>query len=179
MVFSFIEESYQKVNEYWKKGLSPTFAVRLSPTEDISNLSDYTYINFNEGTEFVESTFIITSSKPGFVKDGKFGHLGVLKNTSEGFTSEFFFQQCAIEVSDWIASNANDGNVVHAIVFEIFTKVLGIDSLVSSESTIVTQEKIFGNTGKGVGYDYSCPYGTTPACSGGNPDTCICISNYI
>ena len=99
MTIITISDLYDQVNRLWELGLDPTFQFKSIPSE---NETKHNLIYINKNTvgpqNEVVASFEITYSLDGRVIDGNTGSVETIILTSAGYSSKFFFDQCALEV---------------------------------------------------------------------------------
>ena len=145
---------YDEVDALWNQGLNPTVEVQLVPN-DPANSPNLIYVNLNTvnklDSNVVDSVFIITSSFAGAVQDGNPGYLGTLQANSEGYSSEFWFNEVGKELgiilSDFIKVNGSN----YSIVVDVYADVL--ESKIQSQKVAPkknTQTKVGGTTCSGT-----------------------------
>ena len=142
MPFKIISEYYFKVNEVWKNGKKPTLKCSLVPLK--KGLPSFYYTNFNTVTQdlLVNGLFEITWAYDGSVEDGNIGFLGTTNITSQGYTSESFFEGCAIELNRQVLEFYNKNGNEYEFIIEIYSDP---DILQQQQSSDTNQVKVAGD----------------------------------
>lgn len=125
MTESIIKEYYTEVNALWKNGLNPTLKLNIiSVNSKLPNLY-YTNFNITDFNRNVNAIFEVTYSLDGKVEDGNAGNLDVLELTSEGYTSEFFFDECAYYLNNLVDQFIKKNGIAnYQSTIEIYADVL-------------------------------------------------------
>ena len=169
-----ISELYDEVNILWNLGLNPLVQIKLIPQEPEMN-PNLIYTNKNTvGLENeVVSSFEITYAKDGRVIDGNLGIIQNLDLTSKGYSSEFFFQQCAAQLSQLTDDFFIANGLGYTFTIEVYSDIVLNRLAPSVDDVVTTQIKVTGGYGSNCNACINNPCGKYPRlrCE----DFCGCI----
>lgn len=131
---AIVIDYYKRVNKYWNEGLEPTVSLYLNPICNIDKkLPILKYLNNNvkrgKDLSIVSSYFNVIQSFEGTVNEGNTGIAGMYPVDNDHYTTEFYFDNVAINVIKLInefLNNFDKDNYSFTMEIYVNIKVNGI-----------------------------------------------------
>lgn len=160
-----IDQAYAKVEELSKKGLNPTLNVRLIPNDPTKLTLNYLEKDTANGD--INSDITIVVSKPGPPTEENKEIVSTLELTSEGYSSEFYFQELKNELKLLIKEFKKSFPQDSTLVLHVYS---------STSNVSRNQSKVYGDLLAVPAY-YPCPGGDFETCNSGiTVNACIDIT---
>ena len=148
MTIITFSELYDEVNLLWTQGLNPLVQIKVIPqNKETSPNLIYTNKNTIGPENEVIATFEITYAQDGKVEDGNDGIIQNLDLTSEGYSSEFFFQQCAAQLSQLLDDFFIANGIDYTFTIEVYSDIVSNGINPSAREEAGTKVKVTGHFG--------------------------------
>ena len=174
-----ISQIYTKVNNLWTKGLNPTVNARLTPKDQTKLCLNYLEKDTIDTNGDVNTDITITVSRPGPITEEDIGILSNLNLTSQGYSSEFYFQNLGHELKlllNKFLKNLPEDYGIYNVVFEVYSDIETNNTLTNNRSS--NKAKVYGETYAAPCGD-SCNNGLTTCQTNNQVQLCSDITYVI